>query len=232
MPGEASGGSGNFWFSYDHMGVHFVSLSTEHDYSVGSPQWQWLQNDLRKASTGAQRERVPWIVVVGHRPMYCSDKSEYTAHVRGAPFQSAVEPLLLEAKVDVMMTGHEHGYERIHPTRNGSVVSLPTEELRAINNGNKLSATQTVHVYQKPQAPLGVMVGSTGGLQEDHWVLPRPPWSAFRVTATPAKPWAGYGYVMMSVEGATRLSFEFRPLEGGQAGAGGVRASDVFAIEK
>ena len=64
------------WFSYDHGGVHFASVSTEHDYSIGSPQWQWLQSDLRKAAAPAQRVRVPWIVVVGHRPMYCSDKSE------------------------------------------------------------------------------------------------------------------------------------------------------------
>ena len=232
MPGEASGGHGNFWFSYDHMGVHFTSVSTEHDYSVGSPQWQWLQNDLRKASAIGQRALVPWIVVVAHRPMYCSDKSEYTAHISGAPFQSAVEPLLLEANVDVMMTGHEHGYERIHPTRNGTVVSLPTTELRPISTGIERSAAQAVHVYRKPQAPLGVMVGSAGGLQEDHWVVPRPKWSAFRVTATLEKPWAGYGYVMMSVEGATRLNFEFRPLQGGQAGDRGVRTSDVFAIEK
>ena len=42
-----------------------------------------------------------------------------------------------------------------------------------------------------------------------------------------------YGYVMMSVEGPTRLSFEFRPLQGGVAGGpGGVAASDVYAIEK
>ena len=25
-----------FWFSYDFGGVHFASVSTEHDYSVGS----------------------------------------------------------------------------------------------------------------------------------------------------------------------------------------------------
>ena len=31
----ANGGSGNFWFSYDFEGVHFASISTEHDYSVG-----------------------------------------------------------------------------------------------------------------------------------------------------------------------------------------------------
>ena len=108
-----SGGDGNFWFSYDFEGVHFASVSTEHDYAVGSAQWRWLNEDLKRASAPAQRARVPSIIVVGYRPMpgpmYCSDTSENTAHIAGAPFQSAIEPLLLQAKVDVMMTGHEHG---------------------------------------------------------------------------------------------------------------------------
>ena len=210
-----SGGNGNFWFSYNHGGVHFSSVSTEHDYTVGSPQWQWLAADLQLASAPEQRAKVPWIVVVGHRPMYCSDASEYSAHVAGAPFQSAIEPLLLNARVDVMMTGHEHGYERIHPTKNGSVVSRPV----AAPSGAQ-------QLYRDPTAPLGVMLGSAGGLQEDHWVNPAPPWSAFRVTATIEKPRDGYGYVMMTVEGSTRLRFEFRPLS-----LGG-NASDTFEIEK
>ena len=156
--------------------------------------------------------------------MYCSDKSEYDAHVAGAPFQTALEPLLIAAKVDVMMTGHEHGYERTHPARNGSVVSHPEVAPKQQARGAGGGAVE--HVYRRPSAPLGVMVGSAGGLQEDRWVTPRPAWSAFRVTATLARPWDGYGYVMMSVEGKTRLSFEFRPLS-----LEGV-ASDAFAIEK
>ena len=147
--------------------------------------------------------------------MYCSDKSEYSAHVSiqqlplcllrflglflrdclclqvaGAPFQSAVEPILLQAQVDVMMTGHEHGYERIHPAANGSVVSRPSP------GGNSTTAT---HVYRKPAAPLGLMAGSAGGLQSDSWVNPQPDWSAFRVSATLARPFDGYGYIMMVI---------------------------------
>ena len=127
------------------------------------------------------------------RPRYCSDASEYTAHVAGAPFQSAIEPLLLQAGVDVMMTGHEHGYERIHPTSNGTVTTRPT----AVPTPRPGHGSNLTHVYHKPSAPLGVMVGSAGGLQEDHWVNPQPVWSAFRVTANLTHPWDGYGYIMM-----------------------------------
>jgi hypothetical protein len=34
--------------------------------SVGSAQWQWLQADL----AGADRQTQPWLLVMGHRPMY------------------------------------------------------------------------------------------------------------------------------------------------------------------
>ena len=67
-------------------------MSTEHDYAPGSPQWQWLEADLQRAA--ANRGTVPWVILVGHRPMYCSDKSEKDEHWPGAVFQQQIEPLM------------------------------------------------------------------------------------------------------------------------------------------
>ncbi len=33
-------------FSYDYGSVHVTSLSTEHPYTVGTPQYEWIANDL------------------------------------------------------------------------------------------------------------------------------------------------------------------------------------------
>lgn len=49
----------------------------------------------------------------------CSDSDEWDQHRPGAPFQSSIEPLMLEAKVDLLVTGHMHCLERIHPVVNG-----------------------------------------------------------------------------------------------------------------
>jgi len=68
-------------------------MSTEHDYSVGSPQYKWLAADLAKADSN--RAAVPWIVFTGHRPMYSSDKSEWSSHHAGAMLQTQIEPLLI-----------------------------------------------------------------------------------------------------------------------------------------
>ena len=38
-------------------------MSTEHPYQPGSPQYEWLQNDL--AAANANRANYPWLVLTG-----------------------------------------------------------------------------------------------------------------------------------------------------------------------
>ena len=64
---------------------------------------------------------------------------------------AAFEPLLLQHHVDLTLTGHEHAYERVHPVRNGSVASTPGPD----------------GVYRDPTAPVHLMIGSAGALQEE-----------------------------------------------------------------
>jgi len=193
MPGQQSGGNGNFWFSFDYGNVHFTSLSTEHTYSPGSPQWLWAQADLAKAA--ANRANVPWIIVTGHRPMYCSDADEYSQHCPGAPFQTAIEPLLLKYGVDMTITGHMHCYERVHPVVNGTVVSTPTG---------------TPAVYTSPPAPVHLVVGTAGAAQTESFNTPQPAWSAVR-----GADWVNtYGWGQLTAANATHLHLLFAPLDG------------------
>ena len=37
-----------------------------------SKQYEWLVADLEAANRRANRSKRPWIVLLGHRPMYCS----------------------------------------------------------------------------------------------------------------------------------------------------------------
>ena len=45
-------------------------MSTEHNYTKGSRQYAWLEQDLQKVN----REKTPWVVIGGHRAMYTSQK--------------------------------------------------------------------------------------------------------------------------------------------------------------
>ena len=58
----------NFRYSYDYGLVHYIMISTEHNFSPGSPMYTWLEYDLRNVD----RQKTPWVIIAGHRAMYCS----------------------------------------------------------------------------------------------------------------------------------------------------------------
>ncbi|KAJ4141783.1 hypothetical protein NW768_001000 [Fusarium equiseti] len=75
-------------------------------------QYQWLKKDL----ASVDRCKTPWIIVMGHRPMYSSKCGDYHEHLR-----EAFEKLFLKHKVDLYIAGHVHWYERLKPIRNCEV---------------------------------------------------------------------------------------------------------------
>lgn len=68
----------NHFYSFNVGPVHFISFSTEfyfflnYGWSQLMRQYNWLEQDLKKASSPENRAKRPWIVALGHRPMYCS----------------------------------------------------------------------------------------------------------------------------------------------------------------
>ena len=84
-----------------------MHYSTEHDWTIGSPQYQWLAADL----ASVDRTRTPWVIVGGHRPMYTSENypSDYQVSLY---IQQHLEPLFHRYSVDLSLTGHYHAYER------------------------------------------------------------------------------------------------------------------------
>ena len=53
-------------YSFDHAAVHFLQLSTEHEFSPGSAQYAFLLADLKSVD----RSATPWLIVGFHRPFY------------------------------------------------------------------------------------------------------------------------------------------------------------------
>lgn len=101
--------SGNsvWWYSFDYGTVHFVMMSTEHNFTAGSRQYQWLESDL----ASVDKSVTPWIILAGHRPMYCSIDfpSDYQVSLY---MQKALEELFHKFRVDLGLYGHYHSYER------------------------------------------------------------------------------------------------------------------------
>ncbi|HXW05842.1 MAG TPA: carbohydrate-binding protein [Vicinamibacterales bacterium] len=97
------------YYSYDYGPVHFVALDTElafQDASRRTAQLQWLDADL--ASTAQ-----PWKIVYFHRSPY----SAGTHHGSDLAVRKAFGPLFERHGVDLVISAHEHNYERSIPWR-------------------------------------------------------------------------------------------------------------------
>jgi hypothetical protein len=73
------------------------------DYAKGSERWDWTTN----AIDGASAARIPWTVVSMHAA--CLSLGKYDCKV-GQDFAN----MLLEKKVDLVLSGDEHIYQRSH----------------------------------------------------------------------------------------------------------------------
>lgn len=71
------------------------------DYSAGSARYNWTA----AAIDGARSASIPWVIVGMHTP--CLSMGQY-----GCVAGSAVTNLVLSKKVDLVLNGHEHLYQR------------------------------------------------------------------------------------------------------------------------
>ena len=82
-------------------------MNSEIDYSATSPQYLFLSDDLASASANPNYD---FIIGLVHRPFYSSGY-----HGREEEMADVLEPLLIANNVDLVIQGHDHMYERIHP---------------------------------------------------------------------------------------------------------------------
>lgn len=196
----------NWWYSWDHGLVHFVAVSTEvyFDYpDMVAAQWEWVKADLEAANKN--RQSVPWIVVHGHRPLYCScdgdcDSSASTVRMglkNGTGFHYGLEELFYQNGVDLYVCGHEHDYERmfdVAPQYNAVLPYLSGKTTRSTTN---------------PPATTYIVTGSAGSVEEhEPFIRPRPRRSAARLNT--------FGWSRMTVHNASHLYWEQIQTDNGQ----------------
>ncbi|CAH0727268.1 unnamed protein product, partial [Brenthis ino] len=192
MPGSYE----SMFYSFDIGPVHFISISTEfyyfleYGFKMVANQYEWLKRDLEEATKPENRSKRPWIIIYGHRPMYCGNVGDdcwnnFLPNRVGLPvFGCGLEPLLRQYGVDAVVWAHEHSYER----------SWPLYDLRVYNGSLE-------HPYVNPGAPVHIITGSAGCQEGTDNFNPHPPaWSAFRS--------ADYGYSRLEAHNHTHLYIE------------------------
>ena len=103
----AAGRRGKGWYSFDLGGWHLIALNSNCDdiggCATGSEQERWLRADL--AAHPARCTLAFW-----HHPRYSSG-TKHGSQTFMAPIWSA----LYDGGADLVLSGHEHNYERFAP---------------------------------------------------------------------------------------------------------------------
>jgi hypothetical protein len=179
--------SETFWFSRNIPGVHLVFMSTEHEFTPGSAQFNWLQSDLQAANTPGARDERPFIIVIGHKPMYSSN--DY--HGSEVELRDALESLYVENGVNLVIAGHDHFYERTWPV-----------------NGEKVSDKGNGDVFGQGHEPIHLVIGIGGRSAYEELEEPQPEWSAYRENSS-------YGWTRLVYDDNTRqLEFTHHRIDG------------------
>jgi hypothetical protein len=180
------------WWSYDVGLIHFVGMSTEHDFREGSEQHDWLESDLQSVDRAA----TPWVILNGHRAMYVN------SHYAGPAYSDVevsrslikhVEPLLNKYRVNLAFFGHNHVYQRQSAVYKKQVVQR--SKTRKDKDGNM------VHWYENPQATVHIVVGSAGAGFTKTDSIPPPEWNEITFYR--------WGYARVTADSASQLSFEW-----------------------
>ena len=95
--------NGKEYYRFKKGNVAFYSLNSNY---MDKKQVQWLEDELAKDTS-------EWKICFFHHPPYSSAKK----HGSDDQLRDVVEPIFLKYGVNVVLTGHDHVYERIKPQK-------------------------------------------------------------------------------------------------------------------
>jgi len=102
------------YYSFNYRNAHFVAISTESPYEVGSEQYNFVNNDLSRASSDPS---IDWIVVYYHKLAYTSPADTGKGNSAEMDFRDIYHPLFEKNGVDLALQGHNHNYQRTYPIK-------------------------------------------------------------------------------------------------------------------
>jgi hypothetical protein len=116
------------FYSFDDKGVHFVSIDSTESLSPDSPQFKWLDRDLSASNAD-------WKVLYFHHPLNPGNVG-FSAN----PNMGYLAPMIAKYGVDLILTGHEHNYQRSKPLNDNGTIEVITG-----------GGGESLHPFLKPQ---------------------------------------------------------------------------------
>jgi hypothetical protein len=101
---------GTTWFAWSCGSARFVAIDPNAEFPIGvsatSAQHAWLMNEIRSpAWTGAA-----WRILLVHQPPW---SRSWAGYVGDEAVRAIVEPLVAAHRLDFVIAGHSHAYERL-----------------------------------------------------------------------------------------------------------------------
>lgn len=175
------------YYSFDLGQVHFVMLDSEayvgrfHTEEQLRKHQKWVEEDL-------DRNKLPWVVVVAHRPIYCSPNPTCKVCTNSCTkycqtMAHYLESLMNQHQVALYISADVHLYERTQPLFHNSSVQAGST------------------VYVNPPAPIYIVNGVAGNFDRD---------DSMTTQADKPQPWsvklsASLGYARVTVFNETHL---------------------------
>jgi 3',5'-cyclic AMP phosphodiesterase CpdA len=105
------------YYSFDYGNLHVVALDTNaplnvSDSAASDDMLDWLRDDLRRTTQ-------PWVVAVVHHAPYSTG-----SHGSDSRVLSTLVPIFEQYNVDLVLSGHDHIYQRSKPLRGGQVSTV------------------------------------------------------------------------------------------------------------
>ena len=127
------------FYSFNYQNVHFLVVSSEIPYSVGTEQYNFVNNDLASAASNSS---IDWIIAYHHKMQY-SSKATHTSELS---LRQALHPLFDKYGVDLVLQGHNHSYERTYPIKYHSASPFSGPVIRDTSTSKYNDSTGVIYV--------------------------------------------------------------------------------------
>ena len=128
--------NGQRYYTFVRGNVRFLALDTT---LMDARQVAWIEATLQ----GAQEE---WKVCFFHHPLY----SNADRHGSSVDLRLRLEPIFQKFGVDVVFSGHDHVYERLHPQK--GITYFVSGAAGQLRRGNMSPSPQTAASFDQDQS--------------------------------------------------------------------------------
>ena len=140
------------FFSIDWGDTHIAVVDSNRDFKNCSQQLEWLCRDL----SAARSRGTEWLIVMVHENAYTAgsnhfpdrdDDGNFTSNRNPSDSEILLAPIADRFEVDLVLTGHDHNYQRTHPIRAGVA-----------------NTSQSGPYYFRPAGTFYLVTGGGGGI--------------------------------------------------------------------